>query len=1273
MAAVSAVVLLMGCGAVGRHCPVGHPSAVSGLQRGRVCSVLTSSPTTRDTRKDENDVINTEPRSRIVLISGFEAFNTALYRQCAADVESLFPDVAVSVFSDRDIVSRRDEVDAALATADAFVGSLLFDYDDVEYLLPKVEAISGPRLIFECATELMSANRVGSFQMAGDGEGPAGPPPAVKAILSKFGSGKEEDKLAGYLKLLSVGPQLLRFVPGDKASDLRSWLEAYRYWNQGGRDNVVAMLQLLAQRYLEPDGDGGAAPLPAVVETPALGLVHPLARGRFFATPAEFVKWRTSAECRRAAEAAGFQLAPPSAPRVAVLLFRKHVITAQPYIPQLLTILEREGLFPVPIFINGVEAHTVVRDLLTTDVEDAAVRAGARARDSSFRASAAVRVDAIVNTIGFPLVGGPAGSMEAGRNVAVAKDLLSAKDVPYVVAAPLLLQDLASWRRSGVQGLQSVVLYALPELDGAVDTVVLGGLAGDRIGLVPERVRKLTRRVHSWVRLRRTPKGERNLAVLAYGFPPNVGAVGTAALLNVPASLDSLLRRLHNEGYDVGNYANDPDASGEALVAALALLSRPDVIGMGPERMEAAVDAAAARARAGDRTVSAALGAPGAGLGGAVVRAVGVTGADLHRALGPVHAARLQRQWGDLLTGAGGSSGAPGVAYDGSFVVAGLQVGRVFLGVQPLLGIEGDPMRLLFDRDLTPHPQYAAFYRWISSEDGLDAHALLHFGMHGTVEWLPGQSLGSDAWSWPDVLLEDVPNFYVYAANNPSESTLAKRRGYATLISHNVPPYARAGLYLELANLKDLIDEYGGVGGGGASADELREPIVDVASRAGLLSDVPLPESTSADAIADASPEVFRMWLGQLQSYLAEVQDRLFSSGLHALGGRLAEGDLASYLAAFFGERLSPGVVESVARLPRGAPLWELTGLPEAEAAAVDWARTQEDKSPLAAAARWLREALHGPQAPSGDAPAHADSLALLREAVAIKDLLLQSTDEEMDAIVRGLDGGYVAAAPGGDLLRDGAGVLPTGRNIHALDPYRMPSAGAWARGQNAAKKILDQHRAANNGAYPETVAVMMWGLDAIKTRGESVAIALALVGAEPVKEGTGRVVRFDLVPLERLGRPRIDVLASLSGIFRDSFANLVDLLDDLFERAAAVDEPVDANFIRKHALELRAEGAERPSARLFSNPPGDFGSMVNERVGSGEWDGAEELADTWASRNVFSYGRGERGEDCDGAPGQARPEVLNKLLATTERVVQEIDSVEYGLTDIQVRSGLRP
>jgi magnesium chelatase subunit H len=271
-----------------------------------------------------------------------------------------------------------------------------------------------------------------------------------------------------------------------------------------------------------------------------------------------------------------------------------------------------------------------------------------------------------------------------------------------------------------------------------------------------------------------------------------------------------------------------------------------------------------------------------------------------------------------------------------------------------------------------------------------------------------------------------------------------------------------------------------------------------------------------------------------------------------------------------------------------------------------------------------------------------------LAQVIELAQLLKKNGEEEMRSMLKGLSGEYIPAAPGGDVIRDGVAILPTGRNINSLDPYRLPSELALVRGGEAASLIIESHRHSNGGAYPETVAVTLWGLDTIKTKGESIGILLGLVGAKPIREGTGRVVGFELIPLEQLGRPRIDVIGSLSGIFRDSFGNVLDLLDDMLTRASEANEPIDQNYIKKHTDELRAKGVARPSSRLFSNPPGDFGSMVNEKVGTGDWENGEQLGDTWESKNAWSYGRG-------GEKGSARPEILKNLLNSTDRIVQQV------------------
>ncbi|HSM81372.1 MAG TPA: cobaltochelatase subunit CobN, partial [Nodosilinea sp.] len=677
---------------------------------------------------------------RIVLIAGFEAFNADLYRQAAQLAQARCPELDIRVFSDRDLTPRAKEIEVALHGADAVFCSLIFDYDQVLWLRERLQDIP-IRLVFESALELMSLTRLGKFSL---GDQPQGMPKPIKFILSKFSSGREEDKLAGYLSFLKTGPKLLKFVPVQKVQDLRHWLIIYGYWNAGGSDNVAALFWFLAETYLGlAVGD-----IPPPLETPNLGLLHP-DHPDYFESPRQYLDWYRQAH----PEAQGW-------PVVGLLLYRKHVITHQPYIPQLIRQFEQAELVPLPIFINGVEGHVAVRDLLTTAYETAQRQGGQR--DTLSLSPEAAEVDAIVSTLGFPLVGGPAGSMEAGRQVEVAKRILSAKNVPYIVAAPLLIQDIHSWTRQGIGGLQSVVLYALPELDGAIDPVPLGGLVGDNIYLIPERVQRLTGRLKRWIALGQKPVTERKIAIILYGFPPGYGATGTAALLNVPKSLLALLQALKAQGYTVG----DLPAEGETLIE---WVKAADEAIPGFQNPSAKIP--------GFLRETGDLDAP---------QPATVSLRQLEKWLTYVQRDRMTRQWGAL-------EKADLKTFDGQCLLGGVQLGNVWIGVQPPLGIAGDPMRLMFERDLTPHPQYAAFYKWLQNE--FEADAVVHFGMHGTVEWLPGSPLGNTGYSWPDILLGDLPHLYVYAANNPSESMLAKRRGYGVLISHNVPPYGRAGLY----------------------------------------------------------------------------------------------------------------------------------------------------------------------------------------------------------------------------------------------------------------------------------------------------------------------------------------------------------------------------------------------------------------------------------------------------------------------------------------------
>jgi magnesium chelatase subunit H len=312
-------------------------------------------------------------------------------------------------------------------------------------------------------------------------------------------------------------------------------------------------------------------------------------------------------------------------------------------------------------------------------------------------------------------------------------------NVPSIIACPLLLQSITQWQKSGALALQSVVLYSFPELDGAIDTVILGGLVGDKIALIPERVRKLTNRITGWVTLRKTSNYNKKIAISVYGFPPNVGAVGTAALLDVPHSLEPLLYRLHEEGYNVGDWSenNIPSSSsnetisssGESLIAALSVLCENPVITRGAKRMQESLDNKIQLAIAGDVAVAVTLAKSGGGLGGAKVHAVDISSIELEQMLGKYMMSKVNKVWynqnqRDITTRK--NSAMPGLSGSGEYVVAGLELGNIFLFVQPLLGIEGDPMRLLFERNLTPHPQYCATYKYVSKK--FQADAIIHLG-----------------------------------------------------------------------------------------------------------------------------------------------------------------------------------------------------------------------------------------------------------------------------------------------------------------------------------------------------------------------------------------------------------------------------------------------------------------------------------------------------------------------------------------------------------------
>jgi magnesium chelatase subunit H len=615
--------------------------------------------------------------------------------------------------------------------------------------------------------------------------------------------------------------------------------------------------------------------------------------------------------------------------------------------------------------------------------------------------------------------------------------------------------------------------------------------------------------------------------------------------------------------------------------------------------------------------------------------------------------------------------------------ILGRQFGNLLVAVQPTFGYEDDPMRLLMATNASPHHGFAAFYTYLDKVYQTDA--VLHFGTHGAMEFMPGKQIGLSARCWSDRLIADLPNFYLYSVNNPSEGTIAKRRGFATLISYLSPPMESAGLYQNFVQLKDLINLY-------------RKQVAEGFDFKSALSnrqtlgaaDSGMPDNTAFSALIDSIGDLARTvelkskfdaytspdsFVIDLYNQLLEVEERLIPSGLHIVD---EPPDLAGLT----------DMLNSIASFDRGKPGSdeEARALPTLIAEGFGWnieelrKNARQDNDTLA---RWERltriqrhavnlfiEGLLQDNPPSGK---HKAAKYLLEEAkvslaasenmfdylVEVADALRNNT--EIQQIIRAFNGEYIEPSSGNDIVRNPA-VLPTGRNIHALDPSLVPSPVARRLGEKSCKAVLERARVEMGlpeGQYPETIAMVLWGTDNIKTDGEGVAQALYLMGARAIADGMGKVSGVKLLPLAELGRPRIDVVCTVSGIFRDLMPNQMELLDRAARLAAQANEPSEMNFIKKHVDEEMAKGVsfEEAAARVFSNAPGNYGANVNFMVDSGSWENEDELAEAFLNRKGFAFGVKAQGEE-------AR-KLMESALSRVQLSFQNVDSAEIGITDV--------
>jgi cobaltochelatase CobN len=782
------------------------------------------------------------------------------------------------------------------------------------------------------------------------------------------------------------------------------------------------------------------------------------------------------------------------------------------------------------------------------------------------------------------------------------------------------------WRDSlrGLGPRDLAMNVVMPELDGRILTrpvsfkskAELDDRTGHRIATyraVPDRIDFVARQAAAWVRLGAKPASERKVAVILSNYPNRDGRLGNGVGLDTPESAVRLGAAMAAAGYSLAGF---PSSSARLM----------DLLLSGPTNAGIAMPGGVwLKDEAFDRFLAA---IPEGSRGG------------------------LRERWG-------APSDDPFHDH-GGFRLPVHRFGNVVVAIQPSRGYDDDPKATYHDPDLVPPYRYLAFYAWLRMEFGADA--IVHLGKHGNLEWLPGKAVGLSAACWPEIALGETPVVYPFIVNDPGEGTQAKRRSSAVIIDHLTPPLARAELHGALARLETLIDEYylaAGVDQRRRAA--LEQEIAALAAREHLDRELGFAPDGSSDA------------LRALDAHLCDLKEMQIRDGLHVLGAS-PTGSLRTSLLVAIARAARPGTRARDASLHRAiANDLELGFDPLACDLAEEWRGRKPDVLLHAVEASWRTagdtveriEALAERFVRDGlDATVAWPTTAAVLDWIAgeLAPALDRSGAAETAAVLAALDGRFVPPGPSGAPTRGRPEVMPTGRNFFSVDSRAVPTEAAWRLGRSAAEALALRHLQ-DEGEWPRSIALSAWATSNMRTGGDDVAVALALIGAEPVWEaGTGRVTGFRVMTLAELKRPRVDVTLRVSGMFRDAFPMQLDLLDSAMRAVAALDEPADANPLaaatREAAARLSAAGLDTrlAAARIFGAKPGAYGAGLQALIDEGVWEKRSDFADAFLAWSAFAYGGGLEG---DGAQ-----DVLVERLKAADAVLHNQDNREHDILD---------